>query len=179
MAVQRDKFKLPARESGTPLASALSASLVGRIANREPGIVDSIYKTVLLQELVDAKDDIVESAKHFARSTYHAPQNPDHAKGRRYLRRAADTVHRVSKMAMISKDEKKQYQKKRMEAAAGVGSEDRDGTTVLTALERLQRQIVRSQGVPASTRRRGGKRSCRRTARRRCKARQFGDGRLT
>ena len=168
MAVQLDKFKLPARESGTPLASALPASLVGRVADREPGIVDNIYKTVLLQELVDAKADVVESAKHFARSKnpYHAPQNPDHARGRRYLRRAADTVHRVSKMAMISKDEKKQYLKKHMDAAAGVGSEDRDGTAVLAALERLQRQIVRSQGVPAPTRRRGGKRRRKRTRRR-------------
>ena len=148
MSRRTDKFNLPLRlDNPTPVVSL--AARVAKLGSYEAALMDDVYKTVLLQELGEADQDLKDAKKHFDRSKHAYHQNIDRDRARRYLKRAMDTVHDVAKVANISSEERKQYQKKRM-TAAEKASRNGEGSAIREALGTLQRQILRSSGPPSS-----------------------------
>ena len=145
MARATDKFNLPVKD--TSLAdSAMLGAVMRKMGDHEPGLANEVYKMVLLQELSEAQEDLDSAAKLFESSKYRYAANLDRDKARRYLRRAVDSIHQVSKMAPLTATEKKSYQKKRLvmnDQHFGL-----EGRSLEPAVRELTKQVSKGVNVP-------------------------------
>ena len=145
MARATDKFNLPVKD--TSLAdSAMLGAVMMKIGDHEPGLANEVYKMVLLQELSEAQEDLDSAAKLFELSKYRYAANLDRDKARRYLKRAVDSIHQVSKMAPLTATEKKSYQKKRLvmnDQHFGL-----EGRSLEPAVRELTKQVSKGVNVP-------------------------------
>ena len=145
MARATDKFNLPVKD--TSLAdSAMLGAVMRKMGDHEPGLANEVYKMVLLQELSEAQEDLDSAAKLFELSKYRYAANLDRDKARRYLKRAVDSIHQVSKMAPLTATEKKSYQKKRLvmnDQHFGL-----EGRSLEPAVRELTKQVSKGVNVP-------------------------------
>ena len=161
MARATDKFNLPVKD--TSLAdSAMLGVVMRKMGDHEPGLANEVYKMVLLQELSEAQEDLDSAAKLFESSKYRYAANLDRDKARRYLKRAVDSIHQVSKMAPLTATEKKSYQKKRLvmnDQHFGL-----EGRSLEPAVRELTKQVSKGVNVPKKGKtkkatRKGGRRT--------------------
>ena len=101
---------------------------------------------VLLQELGEAQEDLASAAKLFELSKHRYAANLDRDKARRYLKRAVDSIHQVSKMAPLTAAEKKSYQKTRL--VANDQHFGLEGRSLEPAVRELTKQVSKGVIVP-------------------------------
>ena len=149
MARATDKFNLPLKDTSSA-DSAMLGAVMRKMGDHEPGLTNEVYKMVMLQELGEAQEDLASAAKLFESSKYRYAANLDRDKARRYLKRAVDSIHQVSKMAPLTATEKKSYQKKRL--VANDQHFGLEGRSLEAAVRELTEQVSRGVNVPKKKR---------------------------